>query len=110
EYTLAKVSDIDEIDLKLNNFRSRSYPLQVFVDDKLIFDGNTKTTLGYYTLTLPRTRGKRVKVQLKGSSSVISENNEVEMGGKKLDDGVARDDSNAKGRLSIIELDIYKKL
>jgi len=110
EYTLAKTSDIDEIDLKLNNFRSRSYPLQVFIDDKLVFDGNTKTTLGYYTLTFPRTRGRRVKIQLKGSSYVSAANNEVEMGGKKLDDGVARDDSNAKGRLSIIEADIHKKL
>jgi hypothetical protein len=30
--------------------------------------------------------------------------------GKKLDDGVARDDSNAKGRLSIIEIEVYKNI
>lgn len=28
EYTLAKAADIDEIDLKLNNFRSRAYPFR----------------------------------------------------------------------------------
>ena len=28
--------------------------------------------------------------------------------GKKLDDGVARDDANAKGTLSIIEVEIYE--
>src|SRR5690606_15414378 len=110
EYILAKKSDIDEIDLKLNNFRSRSYPLQVFVDDKLVFDGNTETTLGYYTLEIPRTQGRRVKIQLKGSSVIAAENQHAEIGGKKLDDGVARDDIGAKGRLSIIEIDIHKKI
>ncbi|PRD49228.1 sugar-binding domain-containing protein [Sphingobacterium haloxyli] len=110
EYTLDKKSDIDEIDVKLNNFRSRSYPLQVFVDDKLVFDGKTKTTLGYYTLEIPRTQGRRVKIQLKGSSVVAAENQHAEIGGKKLDDGVARDDIGANGRLSIIEIDIHKKI
>jgi hypothetical protein len=30
------------------------------------------------------------------------------MSGKKLDDGVARNDINAKGTLSIIEVEIYE--
>jgi beta-galactosidase len=34
----------------------------------------------------------------------------VEVSGKKLDDGVSRDDSNAKGTLSIIEAEIYEAL
>ena len=33
----------------------------------------------------------------------------VEVSGKKLDDGVARDDKNAKGTLSIIEVEVYEK-
>ena len=109
-YTLAKKSAIDEIEVKLNNFRSRSYPLQVFVDDQLVYEGDTETTLGYYTLKIPRTEGRKVKIKLKGTSVIASQNDEKEMGGKKLDDGVARDDIGAKGRLSIIELGIYKKL
>jgi len=110
EYQLEKISDIDEIDLKLNNFRSRSYPIQVFVDDRLVYDGDTKTTLGYCTLSFPSTRGRRIKIQLKGSSYVAAENKHAEVGGKKLDDGVARNDAHAKGTLSIIEIDIHKKI
>ncbi|TJZ61116.1 glycoside hydrolase family 2 protein [Sphingobacterium olei] len=110
EYTLAKKSDIDEIDLKLNNFRSRSYPIQIFVDDKLVYEGNTPTTLGYCTISFPKTSGRKVKVQLAGSSYIASENKHEEIGGKKLDDGVQRDDMNAKGTLSIIEIDIHKKI
>jgi len=34
----------------------------------------------------------------------------VEVSGKKLDDGVAFDDSKAKGTLSIIEAEIYERL
>jgi len=33
----------------------------------------------------------------------------VEVNGKKLNDGLVRDDSNAKGRLSIIEAEIYAR-
>jgi hypothetical protein len=110
EYTLEKKSIIDEIDLKLNNFRSRSYPLQVFVDDKLVFDDKTETTLGYYTLKIPRTEGRRVKIQLKGSAVMTAENQHAEIGGQKLDDGVKRNNTNTKGTLSIIEIDIHKRL
>ncbi|WP_282636359.1 glycoside hydrolase family 2 protein [Sphingobacterium thalpophilum] len=109
-YTLQEKSDIDEIDLKLNNFRSRSYPLQVFVDGKLVFDGNTDLTLGYCTLSFPRTKGQTVTIKLKNAPFTAKENNQVEMGGKKLDDGVARNDANAKGTLSIIEADIHQVL
>lgn len=109
-YTLQEKSNIDEIDLKLNNFRSRSYPLEVFVDDKLVFDGNTAVTLGYCTLSFPRTKGGKVTIKLKNAPFTAKENNQVEMGGKKLDDGVARNDANAKGTLSIIEADIHQVL
>jgi len=109
-YTLQEKSDIDEIDLKLNNFRSRSYPLQVFVDDKLVFEGNTDITLGYCTLSFPRTKGERVTIKLKNAPFTAKENNQVEVGGKKLDDGIARNDAKAKGTLSIIEADIHQVL
>ncbi|GAA0885367.1 DUF4982 domain-containing protein [Sphingobacterium siyangense subsp. cladoniae] len=109
-YTLQEKSDIDEVDLKLNNFRSRSYPLQIFVDEKLVFDGNTDVTLGYCTLSFPRTRGEKITIKLKNAPFTTRENNQVEMGGKKLDDGVARNDANAKGTLSIIEADIHQVL
>lgn len=110
EYTLAKSDFIDEIDVKLNNFRSRAYPLEIYVDDKLIADIVAKPTLGYYTIQLPRAKGKKVTVKLKGASYTAQENKHAEIGGKKLDDGVARNDANAKGTLSIIEIDIHKKI
>ena len=94
----------------LNNFRSRTYPLIITVDGKEVFNGVTKTTLGYYTIVCRPQRGKRVRIQLAGTSSDQNLNAGVEVSGKKLDDGVARDDAKAKGTLSVIEVELYEGL
>ncbi|WP_018628801.1 sugar-binding domain-containing protein [Niabella aurantiaca] len=108
EYELARTATIDEVSLKLNNFRTKTYPLLVTVDGKEVFNGRTQPTLGYYTIKCTPVRGKKVKIQLAGNASGKA-NEEVEVGGKKLGDGVARDDAHAKGALSIIEAEIYER-
>jgi len=110
EYTLEREATVNEITLKLNNFRSRVYPLLVTVDGKEAFNGNTKTTLGYYTIKCQPQRGKKVRIQLTGAATNQGNNGGVEVNGKKLDDGVARDDAKAKGTLSIIEVEFYEAL
>ena len=107
EYELDEMRTVSEITIKLNNFRSRIYPLKITVDGKEAFNGNTQTNLGYYTIKCKPQTGKKVKIQLSGISQGKA-NNEMEVSGKKLDDGVARDDVNAKGTLSIIEVEIYE--
>lgn len=110
EYELEEEATVTEITLKLNNFRSRVYPLIVTVDGKEAFNGSTQTTLGYYTIKCKPQRGKKVMIQLSSVPSDKGNNNETEVSGKKLDDGVARNDANSKGTLSIIEVEIYKAL
>jgi hypothetical protein len=110
EYELERDATVSEITLKLNNFRSRVYPLIITVDGKEAFSGTTHTSLGYYTITCKPTKGKKVRIQLATLSKDEGGNAMVEVSGKKLDDGVARDDSNAKGTLSIIEAEIYEAL
>lgn len=108
EYTLEKEATVTEVTIKLNNFRSRSYPLIITVDDKEVFNGSTQTTLGYYTIQCKPQKGTKVKIQLSGQSASTNTNTGVEVNGKKLDDGVARNDADAKGTLSIIEVEIYE--
>jgi len=110
EYSLEREATISEITIKLNNFRSRAYPLLVTVDGKEVFNGNTQTSLGYYTIQCKPQKGRKVKIQLRDMSSQKSANEGTEVNGKKLDDGVIRDDANAKGTLSIIEVEIYEAL
>jgi hypothetical protein len=107
EYELEKEATVSEVTLKLNNFRSRAYPLIITVDGKPAFNGSTKNNLGYYTIKCTPQHGKKVRIQLSGVSKEQGDNIGVEVTGKKLDDGVARDDAKAKGTLSIIEAEIY---
>ncbi|WP_207532294.1 glycoside hydrolase family 2 protein [Desertivirga arenae] len=110
-YTLKEAAIVNEVNLKLNNFRTRVYPLQILVDDKIVFDGNTEKGLGYYLAKCKPVKGKKVTVRLNSENSGKDDSNiGTEMGGKKLDDGVARTDGNSKGSLSIIEAEIYQKI
>ncbi|MGE5520863.1 MAG: glycoside hydrolase family 2 protein [Candidatus Dadabacteria bacterium] len=110
EYELERQATVSEITIKLNNFRSRVYPLIVTVDGKEAFNGVNKTNLGYYTIQCRPQKGKKVRIQLASSAKEQQNNTGVEVSGKKLDDGVARDDSRAPGTLSILEVEIYEAL
>lgn len=107
EYELEREAVVSEVNLKLNNFRSRSYPLRITVDGQEIFNDTTARSLGYFNAVCKPTKGKKVRIQLlQPAVSVVD--NATEVSGKKLDDGVSRNDANAKGTLSIIEVEIYE--
>lgn len=110
EYTLQREAVVSEMELKLNNFRSRSYPLRITIDGKEAFNGSTPRTLGYVSLHCKPQKGSKVRIQLATPMAAATDNQMVEVSGKKLDDGVARDDSKAKGTLSIIEAEIYEDI
>jgi len=110
EYDLERVATVNEITIKLNNFRSRMYPLLITLDGKELFNGSTQTSLGYYTIKCTPQTGKKLKIQLTATSQTRGNDTGVEVNGKKLDDGVSRNDANAKGTLSIIEVEIYEKI
>jgi hypothetical protein len=110
KYTLENETRVNEVTLKVNNFRSRTYPIRILVGDKEVFRGNTPKTLGYCTIVCTPAIGKTVTIQLTDENSGKDDSKiGEEMNGRKLDDGVARDDKNAKGTLSIIETEIYQK-
>lgn len=110
KYDLAEEATVNEVQLKLNNFRTRIYPLRILVDDQEVFNGMSERSLGYFTAVCKPVKGKAVTIQLSkaGSAKDASAIGE-EMSGKKLDDGVARNDTNAKATLSIIEAEIYRR-
>jgi hypothetical protein len=108
EYELEQEATVNEVALKLNNFRSRSYPIRILVDGKTVFADSTQRGLGYFTAICKPVRGRKVKIELMQPGNSREENTMKEVSGKKLDDGVSHDDSNTKGRLSIIEAEIYE--
>lgn len=106
QYNVEKADMINQVSLKLNNFRTRVYNLNIFVDDKQVFNGATTPNLGYFTASFAPTKGSKVKIALAGAST-DNQDTGVEVNGKKLDDGIMRDNKGSKGRLSIIEAEIY---
>ncbi len=109
EYELEREATVSEVVLKLNNFRTRSYPIRISIDGKTIFSGSTPRNLGYFTALCTPTKGKKLKIELLPGGSAAGGNTGTEVSGKKLDDGVARDDINAGGKLSIIEAEVYEQ-
>lgn len=109
EYELEREAIVTEVNFKLNNFRSRVYPLRITVDGKEVFNDTTQRSLGYFNAVCKPQKGKKIRIQLIQSASVTTDN-ATEVSGKKLDDGVSRNDANAKGNLSIIEVEIYEKV
>lgn len=107
EYELERTALISEVNLKLNNFRSKTYPLRITVDGQEVFRGNSEKSLGYFLAVCKPVRGKKVRIELM-STAEVQQTGGTEISGKKLDDGVSRDDANTKGRLSIIEVEIYE--
>lgn len=110
KYDLAKESIVTQVQLKVNGFRTKIYPIRILVDDKEVFKGNTVPSLGYFTAICKPTKGKTVTIQLLGSGKETAESSKigVEVNGKKLDDGVERAEIKSKGGLSIIEAEIYE--
>lgn len=107
EFTLEKTASIGAIDIKLNNFRTKEYPLSIKIDDTEVFKGKTERTLGYCALSFKSTKGNKVKISLEGYTQV-EDNIEGEVSGKKLGDGITTTTSNAKGTLGIIEVEVYE--
>jgi beta-galactosidase len=93
----------------LNNFRSRTYPLRITVDGIEVYNDTTQRSLGYFNAICKPQKGKKVRIELLQPSTLAADNS-TEMSGKKLDDGVTRNDANAKGTLSIIEVEIYESI
>jgi hypothetical protein len=110
EYELEREALVSEVTLKLNNFRSRVYPLRITIDGKEIFADTTQRTLGYFTAICKPQKGRKLRIELATLTKDDAGNTMVEVSGKKLDDGVARDDKNAKGTLSIIEAEVYEAI
>lgn len=82
EYILEREATIDQVVLKLSNWRTRKYPLRISVDGEIVFEGITPLSLGYVTLNIKPTKGKTVKMELVGLTEDSDEMELVEITGE----------------------------
>lgn len=113
-YTFSRMAQIDEICLKLTGWRMRSYPLEIFAGDELIWAGDTERSLGYIHLQVKPTMTREITIRLKGAASeqdafgAVTEL--VAPAGGELDLFKAKDAAAPSSELRIIEVEFKETL
>lgn len=108
KYEFAKAQKINQVVLKLIGWRTNSYPLQISVDDKIVWKGLSARSLGYVTFTFPETVGKSVKIELKGDATNRDAfGNIVEIQGNPDPNSSAG--KGGKSILGIVEAEFYSQ-
>ncbi len=107
-YELEKESSVNEVTLKVNGFRTKSYAIRIDVGETIVWEGNTPRNLGYCTMTFPPVTGRSVKIQLLEGAAALEDRN-VEINGKSLDDGIKSENATGKTILSILEAEIFER-
>jgi beta-galactosidase len=67
-YHLERAARVDEVCVKLTGWRLRSYPLQIYAGDELIWSGETDKSLGYVHLKVKPVLTNEITIRLKGAS------------------------------------------
>ena len=107
KYDFEELAPISEVVIKFGDWRRRSYPIRILVDGTQVFKGETKQNLGYYTVRFDPILGKSLVIELIGTGIDQDLFGLVEVTGQKDDASQTDKDPNAKGKLKIVELEIY---
>ena len=109
EFELEREALISQAVIKFAGWRSKKYPIRIYVDNKEVFNGTTPTSLGYVTLECKPTKGKKVKIELAGATKDSNEINLVEITGK-VDQAGLKSGDKKNGELPIVEAEFYEPL
>ncbi|WP_260927616.1 sugar-binding domain-containing protein [Novosphingobium sp. 9] len=108
EYRFAKPQSVAELSLRLTGWRIRSYPIQVTLDGKVIYEGETPKSLGYVSLPMGKgAAGTRLRIALTGPTADRDAFGKiVEVKNDKVAASVGADAVPAGWHLSIVEADL----
>lgn len=67
-YRFERAARVDEICMKLTGWRMRSYPLEIYAGNELIWSGDTDKSLGYVHLNVKPVLTNEITIRLKGVS------------------------------------------
>lgn len=109
KYDFEKPATVDEITIKLDGWRKRSYPIRITIDGKEVYQNNTPKSLGYVTLPLEPVMGNSMKIELIDTPRDRDAFTIHEITGKKDAAGTVIEGEKVKESLSIVEIEIYEK-
>ncbi len=114
-YEFAAPVRVDEIVMKLTGWRKREYPLQIYADNTLVWEGKTPTSLGYVHLPLDHKGAKAssITIRLKGTATDSEAFGQItELAApvaNELDLFKAKDGDKVRAELRIVECDFLMK-
>lgn len=114
EYELERPATLSEITMKLSNWRSRGYRLNITVEGQTVYSGETPRSLGYVTLPLKPVRGKSIRIALAGAGANRDGFGIVEVDGKTEPDAPTTAPSTGPttrrgpSAIKIVEVELYE--
>jgi beta-galactosidase len=124
-FELERPAQVNEITMKLADWRNRSYPLRILVDNEEVFRGDSERSLGYVSFAFAPTAGRTVRVELIGASTEgdafgeIVEVAEQPLPGAEPAEAEPQPEGESEGRrrrrrggsaLRIVEIEVYEPL
>lgn len=114
-FKLERRALIDDICIKLTGWRQRSYPLEIYAGDTLIWSGDTERSLGYVHLLVDRpVLSDRITIRLKGSTQDADAFDQiVEVAvpqAGELDLFKAKNGDKTNNELRIVEVEFLERL
>lgn len=114
KYHLERIARVDEVCMKLTGWRMRSYPLEIYAGDELIWSGETEKSLGYVHLKVKPVPAFEITIRLKGSSKEDDAFGQiVEVAApvaNELDLFKAKDGDKTNHELRIVEVEFKESL
>ncbi len=114
-YKLARKTVVDDICLKLTGWRMRSYPLEIYAGDELVWSGEMERSLGYIHLTPDkRVMTEEIASRRKGAGEEEDAFDGIvegtEPGAGELDLFKAKNGSETKNELRIVEIEFLENI
>lgn len=113
-YRLDRAAHVDEVCMKLTGWRMRSYPLEIYAGEELIWSGETEKSLGYVHLKVKPVLTNEITIRLKGASKESDAFGQIiEVAApvaNELDLFKAKDGDKTNHELRIVEIEFKENL
>ncbi len=63
------MATVDEVCVKFTGWRMRSYPIEIYAGDQVIWSGETERSLGYVHIPVKPVMTREITLRLKGAAS-----------------------------------------
>ncbi|MBR0036261.1 MAG: DUF4982 domain-containing protein [Bacteroidales bacterium] len=110
DFTLVREAAIKDIAVKLGDWRTRRYQLEVFADNQKVWEGITPAGLGYVHLDIKHpVKALTYSIRLAGAAADIDLSNTVgELAGGKTN--ITEGKKGGKSQLKIVEIDFLEPI